>query len=345
MNTTPTTHRSHVLLLGTGGTIAGSAIQAADNVGYQAGVISVNDLLAAVQTTESVDAPTQPTLAVQTQQICQIDSKDMGPSVWLKLLQTVESALQDETVRAVVVTHGTDTLEETAALLAWGLGAVHKPVVLTCAMRPATALFADGPQNLRDALVVARHPQAQGVSVVAAGKIHDAAHVYKVHSYRLDAFDSFEQGLIGCVEEGTVRWLPAHEAWRKAAIAERDAPVWSAWTNAHVWPRVEWITSYADSSAEGVDAWLSTPAKRPLRGLVVAGTGNGTIHQTLLSALQRARDVGVTVWRTSRCLGSTVVSTDSNVWPPAVPWGPSKARMALMLACIQADAQAHRQLV
>ncbi|MEN9844637.1 MAG: hypothetical protein RLZZ612_2466 [Pseudomonadota bacterium] len=321
---------SHLLLLGTGGTIAGSASLASDNVGYQAGVVSVADLLHS--------ASKAPTLPVHTQQLCQIDSKDIGPAVWGPLLATVQAALWDEAVAAIVITHGTDTLEETAALLAWGLGAVHKPVVLTCAMRPASALFADGPQNLRDALTVAQDPQAQGVCVVAAGQIHAAAHLYKVHTYRLDAFDSFEQGQIGRVEEGRVRWLPAHADWRAAArTPTAEAIEWSKWLHPLHWPRVEWITSYGDSTPELVDALLHTPTQRPLRGLVVAGTGNGTLHAALMPALQRAHAAGVMVWRCSRCIGSAIVEGDATQWPPAVPWGPSKARMALMLDCLRQD--------
>lgn len=326
---------SHLLILGTGGTIAGSASHASDNVGYQAGVVSVAELL------DTADAAN--TVRIHAQQLCQIDSKDMGPVVWGRLLAAVQAALQEEAVTAILITHGTDTLEETAALLAWGLGPVHKPVVLTCAMRPATAQFADGPQNLRDALVVAQHPHAQGVCVVVAGNIHAAAHLYKVHTYRLDAFDSFDQGLIGCVEEATVRWLPAHSAWRAAASTAPRAPTpqWSNWTDPRRWPRVEWITSYGDSTAELVDALLiPSSQQRPLRGLIVAGTGNGTLHHALMPALQRAHAQGVLVWRTSRCIGSSVVEGDSSHWPPAVSWGPSKARMALMLECIRRDEMA-----
>jgi L-asparaginase len=323
---------THVLMLGTGGTIAGAASDALDNVNYQAAVFTVSDLL---NSTGCLS------LSIDAQQLCQVDSKDMGPAVWWKLLTSIQSALEDKRVAAIVVTHGTDTLEETAALLAWGLPHVSKPVVLTCAMRPATSKSPDGPQNLRDAFVVARNSNAIGISVVAAGKIHAAEHIHKVHSYRLDAFNSFEQGCIGCIEEGSVRWLPASSAWREQAHALRVSIDWSKFQDPLTWPRVEWLTSHSDSDADIVDALLAFSSKRKLRGLIVAGTGNGTLHEKLLPALRRAHDAGILVRRTTRCIGSMVVNIGGEnlqYWPPVVNLSPSKARIALMLECIKYDA-------
>jgi L-asparaginase len=150
----------HTLVIATGGTIAGRAAQATDNVGYRAAELGVQQLLDAV--------PALAGLPLRTLQLAQVDSKDMGPAVWQPLVQALDQALRDPAVGGVVVTHGTDTLEETAYLLQRVL-APAKPVVLTAAMRPATSLQADGPQNLLDALTVAREPGAQGVLVVLAG--------------------------------------------------------------------------------------------------------------------------------------------------------------------------------
>jgi L-asparaginase len=163
-------------------------------------------------------------------------------------------------------------------------------------------------------------------------------HVHKVHAYQLDAFDSFEQSIIARVEEGRVRWLPAAQAWRSDPHVQQVQGLnWDDWQSALDWPRVEWITSHADSGSEVVDALLAHTSARRLRGLVVAGTGNGTVHQALLPALVRARDAGVLVWRTTRCIGSSVVDGTQTTWPPSVRWSPSKARIALMLACMQED--------
>ena len=135
--------QSKLVILGTGGTIAGRADSQSQAVGYKAGQITVQSLLDAVP-----DLEQQALGPVQTQQIAQVDSKDMDWSVWRALLRACTQALEDADKRAVVITHGTDTLEETAWLLHSLLPAT-KPIVLTCAMRPATALLADGPQNRR----------------------------------------------------------------------------------------------------------------------------------------------------------------------------------------------------
>lgn len=165
--------QSKLVILGTGGTIAGRADSQSQAVGYKAGQITVQSLLDAVP-----DLEQQALGPVQTQQIAQVDSKDMDWPVWSALLRACTQALEDADTRAVVITHGTDTLEETAWLLHSLLPAA-KPIVLTCAMRPATALLADGPQNLRDAVTVAASGGRSGVWVVAGGEVHAAAQVQK----------------------------------------------------------------------------------------------------------------------------------------------------------------------
>ena len=189
-----------IVVLGTGGTIAGKAGSAGDNIGYVAGQVGVQELLEAVPgLMQAAQGP------LQMEQVAQIDSKDMEFSVWSDLATRCLRYLADDTARAIVITHGTDTLEETAWFLQSVLNAT-KPVVLTCAMRPATAMAPDGPQNLLDAMAVATAPGARGVLAVCAGVVHGARQVQKVHPYRVDAFSSGETGPLGWVEEGHVRW-------------------------------------------------------------------------------------------------------------------------------------------
>jgi L-asparaginase len=140
----------------------------------------------------------------------QVDSKDMGFEVWRELALRCAHWLADTTVKGIVITHGTDTLEETAWFLQSVLAA-GKPVVLTCAMRPATALAPDGPQNILDAVTVALDPLATGVVAVCAGVVHSARDVQKDHPYRLDAFSSGDAGPLGFVEENAVRWVKFDE--------------------------------------------------------------------------------------------------------------------------------------
>ena len=331
---------SKIVVLGTGGTIAGKASVGGDNVGYKAGEVAVGDLLAPLL----AGAPALAGLTVETRQVAQLDSKDMDVDVWLQLATAIQAALIDDTVQAVVVTHGTDTLEETAFFLSQVLHA-HKPVVLTCAMRPASALVPDGPQNLLDAFAVALDADACGLWVVAAGWVHAPEHVAKVHTYRTDAFSSGDAGPMACVEEGRVRWFKktlqkiAQKCASALSINEGSAISFDDFDR-DACPRVEVVLSHAGASGALVDALL-LPAQGvpPLRGLVVAGTGNGTIHVALLQALQRAHAQGVQVVRTTRCAYGQVIPGPVDVWPPAVAVSPVKARIALMLQCWAAQKQ------
>lgn len=308
---------SRVVILGTGGTIAGTSAQAGDNVGYRAGQLDVASLLAAV-----------PPLAgqlLETEQVAQIDSKDMSHAVWQRLAQRVAAHLARPEVAGIVITHGTDTLEETAWFLHRVL-APAKPVVLTAAMRPATSLQADGPQNLLDAVTLAREPQAGGVMTVLAGTVLGAAEVRKLHSYHLDAFGAGDAGPVAVIDEGQVRRLrdwPLGTALGLAAVA----------TAVETWPRVALICSHA-----GVDDSLVRAAVAAgYRGLVVEGTGNGTLHQALEPALAEALQAGVQVLRTTRCIAGGVVGAPAGALPSAADLTPAKARVELLLRLLAAS--------
>ena len=308
------------VVLATGGTIAGRSARSDDLVGYVPGQVAVADLLAAV--------PGLNGLPLEGEQVAQIDSKDMSLPVWQDLVRRLVHHLARPEVGSVVITHGTDTLEETAYLL-HALLQPTKPVVLTCAMRPATALMADGPQNLSDAVALARHPGACGVVVVCAGEVHAGLEVNKVHSYRLDAFDSGDAGALGVMEAGQLRLFrafpqPAQPAPTAALLLER-------FLSANALPRVALLTSHADADGDGVRAWLSQPAERPLRGLVVAGTGNGSVNQPLEDALAEAQTGGVRVVRATRCARGKVLPRPGHALPEISGLSPVKTRLALAL--------------
>jgi L-asparaginase len=308
------------VILGTGGTIAGRASRAGDNVGYVAGEVAVSELLAGVPALEG--------LPLDVEQVAQIDSKDMHFGLWKLLLQRLKHHLARDDVAGVVITHGTDTLEETAYFLQAVLQPV-KPVVLTCAMRPATALVPDGPQNLWDAVQVAGRADVSGVVVVCAGLVHAAAHVCKVHSYRVDAFDSGDAGPLACVEEGALRWFHTPPAPGPTAASRLECVLGAAQL-----PRVDIVTSHAGSDGALVRALLWAGEQRAEfkpQGLVVASTGNGTVHRDLLDALRQAQAQGVRVVRATRCARGRVIPDPANPLPDSAGLSPVKARLALAL--------------
>ena len=313
------------VILGTGGTIAGRASRPGDNVGYVAGQVRVEDLLAGV--------PGLQGLSLEVEQVEQIDSKDMHFGLWKRLLERLSHHLAREEVSGVVVTHGTDTLEETAFFIQSVLRPV-KPVVFTCAMRPATALVPDGPQNLLDAVMVAGRPDVSGVVAVCAGLVHAAEHVTKVHSYRVDAFDSGDAGALACVEEGELRWFHRHVPGEHGD-AGRD--LLARVLGADTLPRVQLVTSHADADGAQVRALLlageADPSLRP-DGIVVAATGNGTVHRALAQALEDAVARGVRVVRATRCARGRVIPDPANPVPDSAGLSPVKARLALALALL-----------
>jgi L-asparaginase len=263
---------SKVVILGTGGTIAGTAASATDAVGYTAAQLGVAQLVAVV--------PALASRSLECEQVAQLDSKDMDHATWQRLAQRAAHHLARPEVAGVVVTHGTDTLEETAYLLHRVI-APAKPLVLTAAMRPATALMADGPQNLLDAVTVALDARAGGVIVAFGGRVWAGAEIRKVHTYRIDAFAAGDAGPLATVEEGSVRWnraAPRAQGLGLSVIASEPAR----------WPRVEIVLNHAGASGMLVDALVA----QGVQGIVVAGTGNGAVHHALEAALLRAQGAG-----------------------------------------------------
>lgn len=302
-----------IVILGTGGTIAGTASDASDGVGYTAAQLRVEDLLAAMPALKAV--------ALEAHQVAQLDSKDMDFATWRVLAAEVQVQLDRPEVAGIVITHGTDTLEETAYFLHRVL-APAKPVVLTAAMRPATALAPDGPQNLSDAVRVAGAPGAAGVVVALAGRVHDAVQVRKTHSYRVDAFESVDGALVARVEEGHVRVVGRWPVGTALGLARVSRP-------AAQWPQVQIVMNHAGADGTAVRALVAAG----VHGIVAAGTGNGTLSEALDQALREARQGGVTVWRSTRCDAGPVMELPG-LLPGAGALSPVKARIEMILALL-----------
>jgi len=307
-----------IAVLATGGTIAGSAGDASKTAGYKAGVVGVDKLLDAV--------PALGTVArIHAEQIASIDSKDMSAALWATLSSRIDELLAQDDIDGVVVTHGTDTLEETAYLLHLTVKST-KPVVLTAAMRPSTALSADGPLNLLNAVTVAASKDAAGKGVLVAvnNQIHSARDVTKTSTYAVDAFRSPETGVLGFVQDGRVEFQ---------RLVVRPHTVASEFFVTGQWPMVEIVASYADASRVMVDALVAAG----VRGIVVAGTGNGSMHATLTQGLADAVAHGVAVVRASRVGAGHVMrngaaNDDAIGSVSAGTLNPYKARVLLLLA-------------
>ncbi|MDO8419619.1 MAG: asparaginase [Rubrivivax sp.] len=300
-----------VVIIGTGGTIAGTAARADDLVGYASGALAAEDLVASV--------PALGAQPIEAETLARLDSSDMDHATWDALRQRAAWHLARPEVLAVVVTHGTDTLEETAWFLHRTLE-TQKPLVLTAAMRPATALSADGPQNLLDAVTVARVAGARGVLAVLAGRVHAGMDLRKLHGWRVDAFGAGDAGPLGVVEDGRVRLF---RAWPHAPLHP------AAWAMADPadWPVVDIVTSHAGARGRTLDALVAAGA----HGIVIAGTGNGSVHRELTDAARRAIAAGIPVRRSSRCLLGGVVGAPPDALPSAGALTPPQARIELML--------------
>jgi L-asparaginase len=280
--------RPRVLILGTGGTIAGVADSPGRSTGYRAAALSVDQLVDAVPALADYD--------LETRQVAQVDSKNMSFTIWTALHHAVVGGLKDGQLDGIVITHGTDTLEETAYFLARTLLAA-KPVVLTAAMRPATALSADGPQNLLDAVRVASDPGAAGVRVCVHGQVFPGHAVRKRHPYALNAFASSREAVATLEGDGytTPAGLP------EPLCFEPELP----------WDWVEIVFSDAGQDGRSVDALVAAG----VRGLVIAATGNGTLADPLLEAVRRAQRAGVEIVVVSRCAEGHIVGQPEHGLP------------------------------
>jgi L-asparaginase len=303
-----------VVVLGTGGTIAGTATQATDNLGYRAAQVGVEDLLRSL--------PSGGRSRVLAEQLAQADSRNMSHAIWRRLALRLAELLARPDVCGAVVTHGTDTLEETAYLLHRVL-ASPKPVVLTAAMRPATSLQSDGPQNLLDAVTLAHTPGVRGTIAALGGAVWSGSEVRKVHTYRIDAFNAGDAGPLAWLEEGRLRQLrpwPQGQGALGTALLAPDPAV-------QPWPAVDIVTSHAGADGRIVDLL----AGAGVNGIVVAATGNATLHADLEAALQRAQARGVALLVTTRVAAGPLLAEPQPPFPMASGLTPAQARVELLL--------------
>lgn len=307
--------KPHLHIIATGGTIAGVANSPSACTGYSAGVLPVENLLAEI-------APLCPQFRLSAHQLTAINSKDADPAFWQLLGQAVQVALRQPDIDAVVITHGTDTLEETAFYLQLVLE-TNKPVVLTGAMRPATALSADGPMNLLQALLTAADPHAseRGILVVMNQRILGACNVMKRHTQRVDAFECPDTGPMGSVQEQRVLWF--QPAGLPAPLFNIDTPLAS----------VDILYGYAGISR----SWVQAACQSGCSGLIWAGTGNGSMSLTVQEVLAQAVRQGLTVVRASRVGAGYVLPNgdcddDQHGFFSAGILSPQKARILLALA-------------
>ena len=308
-----------LLLLATGGTIAGCAENSATLNNYTAGVLGGDALLAAVPQLQGL-------ARISVEQVANVDSADLLFAHWRALVVRIRAALAaDPELAGVVITHGTNTLEETAWLLQLLIDD-PRPVVLVGAMRPATALSADGPLNLLQAVQVASSPEArgQGVLVVMDGQIHSAQRVTKLATQGVGAFASPGRGPLGWVDDVGVH-LPMASGSRHVPFAEHALP--------EQWPQVPIVYGCVEPEPLLLTACL----KAGVEGLVFTGTGAGQLSAAERSALEAWPGKRPLMLRTNRCGSGPVLACPEDERLGLLPAGtlnPQKARVLLLLATI-----------
>ena len=311
---------SNVMILATGGTIAGTGATSTTTVGYTAATVGVDRLIAAVPELAKV-------ASVKGEQVFQIASENMDNDYWLVLAKRVNVLLARADVDGIVITHGTDTLEETAYFLDLVVKS-RKPVVLVGAMRPSTALSADGPINLYNAVLLAASPDAigKGVLVVMNDQIQAARDVTKTNTSTLDSFKTTELGLLGYIQ-GSKPYFYRTSSRKHTADSEFDI------ANLSSLPQVDIVYGYANMGPVALDAFVAAGAK----GIIHAGVGDGSLASRVTPALKSARQKGVLIVRASR-VGQGIVARNGEANDDELDFvvsdtlNPQKARILLMLA-------------
>ncbi|GAA8088858.1 type II asparaginase [Helicobacter pylori] len=317
-----------IVLLATGGTIAGSGMGASSGR-YKSGELGIKELLKAIPSLNKI-------ARIQGEQISNSGSQDMNEEVWFKLAKRAQEWLDDSRIQGVVITHGTDTLEESAYFLNLVLHST-KPVVLAGAMRSAVSLSADGTLNLYNAVSVAVNEKSanKGVLVVMDDSIFSAREVIKTHTTHTSTFKALNSGTIGSVYYGKTRYymqpLRKHTTKSEFFLSQLKTPL----------PKVDIIYTHAGMTPDLFQASLNSHAK----GVVIAGVGNGNVSGGFLKAMQEASKMGVVIVRSSR-VGSgevTLGEIDDKTFITSDNLNPQKARVLLQLALTQTKDKAKIQ--
>jgi L-asparaginase len=308
----------NIFVLATGGTIAGRQVSA--NLRYQAGELSVDALLGAVPAVRGL-------ANIRSEQVANIGSQDVDEALWLQLARRANELLARKDVDGLIITHGTDTLEETAYFLDLTVKS-DKPVVLVGAMRPASAVGADGPANLFDAVVVASSPEsaARGVLVAMNGNVFEARDVTKVSTTAVQAFAAPNFGPLGQVHDGRVFY------WRRSERSPMHKAGFDV-AGLESLPLVGIIYGHANAPDLPVRAFVEAQ----YQGIVSAGVGNGNLYHDVLNALADAVSRGLVVVRSSRvAAGPTMRDVELDDahfgFVAAGTLNPQKARVLLQLA-------------
>jgi L-asparaginase len=311
-----------IRILATGGTIAGAQASRSE-YGYKSASFNVDDLIKAVpQMKELAD--------ITGEQIVNIGSQDMNDEVWLKLAKRVNEVLAMPDVDGVVITHGTDTVEETSYFLNLVVKS-DKPVVIVGSMRPATAISADGPMNLYNGMAIAASPQAKGRGVLVAlnDMIHAAREVTKTNTSSLETFHSLNRGPAGLVNTGKITWfeMPSGRRGAKSEFSVADAKTL---------PRVDILYAHANMSPDLIDAAIANGAK----GLVIAGVGDGNMTAPALEKCAAAAKRGVVIVRSSRLPSGLTyrnneVNDDKYGFVASLELNPPKSRVLLQQALMK----------
>src|SRR6187200_3285205 len=308
-----------VIILATGGTIAGAGASA-DRAGYTAGKIPIEDLIGAIPTVKKI-------ATITGEQISSVGSQDMTIDIWKKLAVRINEIIAKKEAEGIVVTHGTDTQEETSYFLDLVVPSAM-PVVLTGSMRPSTAISADGPKNLFDAITVAIDPKSKGRGVLVSFNegIYDGREVMKMSTTFTNAFGSPNTGPIGHAYDGKVEYYA--NAVRE--VNPKSPVVITADTKL---PRVDIVYMYADAPPDMIDMLVA----KKVDGKVIAGVGNGNFNKAYMEAVKRAVAAGVIVCRASRAPSGRVllhdeIDDDKLGTIVSDDLTPQKARVLLMLA-------------
>lgn len=331
-STPPGKRRPKIVVLATGGTIAGQA-ESGTNTRYLPGKVGIATMIDAVP--EITDLAT-----VEGTQVCNLASQDITFAVMIELANRINTLFDSGDVDGVVVTHGTDTMEETAFFL--HLTVKHRnPVVMTGAMRPSTAISADGPLNLYNAVAVAADPEAagRGVLVVINDRIHGAHSLTKTNTTSVETFLSPISGLIGTVSYGRASYF------RRPFRRHTETSEFSV-AGVSKLPRVDILYACADMPADLVDCSVS----RGARGIVIAGDGNGNMSAETARRASRAAGQGTIIVRSSRVptgkIGRNMeIDDDSLGFIASDELNPAKARILLMLALLEERDLASLQLL